>query len=194
MKKIWALLLAAVMCLSLAACGAKDGSTEANTVAPVVVDGKETSVNDFLIEHLNEYIKSEDFIAREKAYKDLSYSEPREPELTMAIELNVKGIGPNQIDLHFLLVKLSCDYVVDDSGYDIANLVVDYETGKIYDQYSLDESWQGQESIEGYICRTMKSYFADPSYNYETIFSDDIETCTMLAQADIDTINASLKR
>ena len=67
MKKLIALLLAAVLCLSLAACAATNDApanpvaheAKSNTPANLVVDGKEISVTDFLIEHLNEYIQSE---------------------------------------------------------------------------------------------------------------------------------------
>ena len=46
MKRIVAFILAMLLCLSLCACGKKEP-----TPAPIVVDGKEVSVTDFLIEH-----------------------------------------------------------------------------------------------------------------------------------------------
>ena len=57
MKKWIALLLTAIMCLSLAACGGKNDTSVSNDApANIVVDGKEISAKDFLIEHLSAYI------------------------------------------------------------------------------------------------------------------------------------------
>ena len=55
--------LALVMALSLGACGGKSGTTaDESTVAPIVVDGKESSVKEFLIEHLSAYIQSNAYL------------------------------------------------------------------------------------------------------------------------------------
>ena len=80
MKKWFALLLTAVLCLSLtnlllaaALClslGTRDGkkgeSTAASSDAPanIVVDGKEIPVKDFLIAYLSNYIQSDAYLAR----------------------------------------------------------------------------------------------------------------------------------
>ena len=65
MKKWIALLLAAVLCMSLAACGGKnDTSVSSDAPANIVVDGKEISAKDYLIEHLSAYIQSDEYLAR----------------------------------------------------------------------------------------------------------------------------------
>ena len=105
MKKLIALLLAAVLCLSLAACGVKnDAPTD------IVVDGKETSVKDFLIEHLSEYIQSDAYLKREKDFEDI-FGEARDFNVTRVIEISADGIGENSISVHFLAVKADCDWL-----------------------------------------------------------------------------------
>ena len=70
MKRLSALLLALVTALSLCACGGKnDANANEPSAAPIVVDGKETSVKEFLIEHLSAYIQSDAYIQREKDFE-----------------------------------------------------------------------------------------------------------------------------
>ena len=51
MKKLIAMLLAAVMCLSLAACG---GKKDESAVENIEINGEKVSITDFLIERLKE--------------------------------------------------------------------------------------------------------------------------------------------
>ena len=69
------LLLAAALCLSLGTRGGKKGeNTAASSDAPanIVVDGKEISAKDFLIEHLNAYIQSDEYLARTAEFEKRS--------------------------------------------------------------------------------------------------------------------------
>ena len=109
MKKLIALLLAAVMCLSLAACGEKNNAPADSAVdggknsapANLVVDGKEISVTDFLIEHLNEYIQSEGYLERKANFEAIFGNEENNFSVTRVIEVSADNIGPDQLSFHF---------------------------------------------------------------------------------------------
>lgn len=190
MKKMLACLLAAVMSLSLVACGNK--TEEADTLTNVEVNGVETSVKDFIVEHLNEYTQSENYLSMVKGFEDSTGKQAREFAVTNVVELKVDGIGANSIDLHFLLVKAQCDIAVTDGFYDAIPLVVDYETGEVYDQFTRNADWAGKETKEGYLYKMFDTCFVSSDYDDDAIFADDIETRTKLSKAALAEINAEL--
>ena len=70
MKKGILLTCALLVCLALAACGKtaeKQALTDRyeNQVDPLVIDGEEVAVKDFVIEKLREYMQREDFQHRQ---------------------------------------------------------------------------------------------------------------------------------
>ena len=157
MKKWFALLLTAVLCLSLtnlllaaALClslGTRDGkkgeSTAASSDAPanIVVDGQEVSAKDFLIEYLSAYIQSDEYLARTAAFEEEFGKDAQPFAVTYAFELKLDGWGSENQPLHFFMVKANCDSFVDGGGYDSVTMAIDYDTGTVYDQSSVDESW-----------------------------------------------------
>ena len=188
MKKLIALLLAAVLCLSLAACGVKnDAPTD------IVVDGKETSVKDFLIEHLSEYIQSDAYLKREKDFEDI-FGEARDFNVTRVIEISADGLGENSISVHFLAVKADCDWAVDGNGYGDILLVADYNSGTIYDEFMVDDSWQNDNgSMEQHIWYMLHGALMGSGYEGGTIIVDS-ETRTELSESDIAEINQALNK
>ena len=138
MKKTLSLILACVMIISLCACGKKEP-----TPAPIVVDGKEVAVTDFLIEHLSAYIQSEGYLERENRYMEMTGNKAFPFTVTKVIEVNAWDLGMDMISVHFLAVKADCMFSVDENGiYDSILLVVDYETGEVYDEFTIDPSYQ----------------------------------------------------
>ena len=110
MKKWIALLLAAILCLNLAACGGKNDASESNDApANIVVDGKGTSVKEFLIEHLSEYIQSDAYLQREKDFEDI-FREARDFTVTRVIEVSADGLGANNLSgqLTAMAIVTSC--------------------------------------------------------------------------------------
>ena len=192
MKKFIALFLVLAMSLSLVACGNK--TEEADTLTNVEVNGVETTVKDFLVENLNKYIQSENYLSMVKGFEDSTGQEAREFAVTNVVELKVNGIGGNSIDLHFLLVKAQCDIAVPDGFNDAISLVVDYETGEVYDQYTRDASWEGKDTKEGYLYMMFDTCFVSSDYDDDAIFSDDIETRTKLTDKALAEINAELNK
>ena len=132
MKKLFALLLAAVMCFSFVACGKEK-------VSDIKINGSTVSVTDFLVEHLREYTNTEEFAAREKQFADI-FGEPETPfTVTRVLELKVDGLGESKMSIHYLLVKADWRFCTDDGdGNDNILIVVNYDTGEVLDPIMAD--------------------------------------------------------
>ncbi len=203
MKKLIALLLAAVMCLSLAACGGKNDtivSSENNTIvsndapANIVVDGKEISAKDFLIEHLSAYIQSDEYLARKAAFEKTFGQEAQPFAVTCAFELIMDDFGREHLPLHFLMVKANCDSFVDGIGYDTVSMAIDYDTGTVYDQFSVDESWMEKSEKEYAIyIAAAGGCFRSADYDGGPIFVDS-ETHIPLSDSAIAEVNQALSK
>ena len=195
MKKWIALLLAAVLCMSLAACGGKnDTSVSSDAPANIVVDGKEISTKDFLIEYLSAYVQSDEYLARTAAFEEEFGKDAQPFAVTYAFELKLDGWGSENQPLHFFMVKANCDSFVDGGGYDSVTMAIDYDTGTVYDQFSVDESWMEKSEKEQAIYIAAEGgCFGDVNYNGEPIFVDS-ETHIPLSDSDIVEINQALSK
>ncbi len=197
MKKMTALLLAAILCLSLAACGGKkDENTPVSSDAPanIVVDGKEVSAKDFLIEHLSAYIQSEAYLARKAAFEETFAQDAQPFAVTRAFELKLDDFGSESLSLHFFMVKADCDSFVDGMGYDSVAMAIDYDTGMVYDQFSVDESWmEKSEKEQSIYIAVAGGCFKSADYNGEPIFMDS-ETRIPLSDSDIAEVNQALSK
>ena len=199
MKKLIALLLAAIMCLSLAACGSKKGentgvSGESDAPANIVVDGKEVSAKDFLIEHLSAYIQSEAYLARKAAFEENFAQEAQPFAVTYAFELKVDDFGSEHLTLHFFMVKANCDSFSDSGTFDTVTMAIDYDTGTVYDQFSVDESWmEKSEKEQAIYIAAAGGCFGNADYNGEPIFVDS-EIHIPLSDSDIAEVNQALSK
>lgn len=192
MKRLSALLLALLMALSLCACGGKNDAN-APSAAPIVVDGKETSVKEFLIDHLSEYIQSDAYLQREKDFEGI-FGDARDFAVTRVIEISADNLGENSLSVHFLAVKADCDFAVDGGSYDNILLIVDYTDGNVYDEFMVDDSWQNKNgSMEQQIWYMLHSALVGSGYDGGTIIVDS-ETRTELSESDIAEINEALRK
>ena len=188
MKKLFALLLAVIMCVSLAACGGEK-------VSDVEVNGESVSITDFLIEHLKEYTSTEEFANREKQFAD-NFGAPETPfTVTRAIELKVDGLGESNMSIHYLLVKADWWYVTDDgNGNDNILIIVNYDTGEVLDQFMSDESWlEDTESIDYWNYMMLNGALVGSGYDGGVIVIDS-ETRTELSEKDIAKINEAIQK
>ena len=221
MKKWFALLLTAVLCLSVtnlllaaALCLSlvtRDGKKGENTVASgeisataataassdapanIVVDGKEISAKDFLIEHLNAYLQSDAYLARKAAFEETSAQEAQPFAVTYAFELKT-NIGIENMPVHFFMVKANCDSFVDGIAYDSVTMAIDYDTGTVYDRFSVDESWmEKSEKEQAIYIAAAGGCFVDEFYNGESIL-DDSEIHIPLSDSDIAEVNRALNK
>ena len=195
MKKWIALLLAAVLCLSLAACGGKnDTSVSSDAPANIVVDGQEVSAKDFLIEYLSAYIQSDEYLARTAAFEEAFVKDAQPFAVTYAFELQLDGWGSECQPMRFFMVKANCDSFVDGGGYDSVTMAIDYDTGTVYDQFSVDESWlEKSEKEQAIYIAAGGGCFGNPNYNGEPIFLDS-EVHIPLSDSDIAEINEALSK
>ena len=195
MKKWIAPLLAAVLCLSLAACGGKnDASASSDAPANIVVDGKEISARDFLIEHLSAYIQSDGYLARTAEFEKTFGQEAQPFAVTYAFELKLDGWGSENQPLHFFMVKANCNYCMDSGSADSMIMAIDYDTGTVYDQFSVDESWMEKSEKEQAIYIAAEGgCFGDVNYNGEPILVNS-ETHIPLSDSDIAEINQALSK
>ena len=194
-KKCISLLLAAVLCLSLAACGAKNDTPASNEVpANIVADGKEISARDFLIEYLSAYIQSDEYLARTAEFEKAFGQEAQPFAVTYAFELKMDHYGNEGISIHFFMVKANCNYCMDGGSGDSMIMAIDYDTGTVYDQFSVDESWMEKGNKEEAICVAVATgCFGNADYNGDPIYNDS-ETHIPLSDSDIAEINEALSK
>ena len=192
MKKLIALLLAAIMCLSLAACGDKK---DESAVEDIKINGESVSITDFLIEHLKEYTSTEEFADREKRFAD-TFGAPDKPfTVTRAIELKAVGLGESNMSIHYLLVKADWRYAIDaDNSDDNILIIVNYDTGEVLDQYMGDESWlEDTESVDYWNYTMLHGALQGSGYDGGTIVTDS-ETRTELSGSEIAKINKAIQK
>ena len=184
-------LAAAVLCPSLAVRGGEyDGEPPAN----IVVDGKEISARDFLIAHLSAYMQSDAYLARAAEFEKELGRQAQPFAVTYAFELKVDGWGSENQPLHFFMVKANCDSFVDGILYDSVTMAIDYDTGTVYDRYSVDESWlEKSEKEQAIYIAAEGGCFPDKYYSGEPIFVDS-ETHISLSDSDIAKINQALHK
>ena len=192
MKKLIALLLATIMCLSLAACGSKK---DESAVEDIKINGETVSITDFLIEHLKEYTSTKEFAAREKRFAD-TFGAPDKPfTVTRAIELKVDELGESNMSIHYLLVKADWRYAIDaDNSDDNILIIVNYDTGEVLDQFMGAESWlEDTESVDYWNYAMLHGALQGSGYDGGTIVTDS-ETRTELSESEIAKINEAIQK
>ena len=192
MKKLTMLLLAVIMCLSLAACG---GKKDESAVEDIKINGETVSITDFLIEHLKEYTSTEEFADREKRFAD-TFGAPDKPfTVTRAIELKADGLGESNMSIHYLLVKADWRYAIDaDNSDDNILIIVNYDTGEVLDQYMGDESWlEDTENVDYWNYTMLHGALQGSGYDGGTIVTDS-ETRTELSGSEIAKINEAIRK
>ncbi|MDO5000942.1 MAG: hypothetical protein Q4E20_01710 [Eubacteriales bacterium] len=166
-----------------------------NAVEDVEINGEKVSVTDFLIEHLNEYIQSKDYLERKANYKAIFGGEENNFSVARVIEVSADDLGIDRISVHFLAVKANCWWAVDsnDVDYDLL-LIVDYDSGKIYDKFTADDDWQNKDgSVEQEIWYLLHGILNSDDYDGGTIIIDS-EKRAELAESEIAKINQALKQ
>ena len=184
MKKILAVILVLAMCMSFVACG---------EVSDIEVDGQSVAVTDFLIEHLGEYIESDAFVQRQQTFKEVTESDPQPLTVTRVIEVQADDLGPDQISVHYLAVKADCQWALGENNlFNNTLLIVDYETGEVYDEFMVDESWMNDPASKDYQTFVMlNGPLVGEGYDGGAILLDS-EKRTELSKSDIELINEGI--
>ena len=70
-----------------------------STPADLVVDGDESSVSDFLIGYLNEYIQSEGYLDRKANYEAITGDQENNLSVTRVINLSADNLGSDKLSI-----------------------------------------------------------------------------------------------
>ena len=199
MKRWIALLLILVVCAACCGCMSK-AKKEAltnryeNEVDPVVVDGEEVLIKDYLIEHLKAYIQTEAFKAREQAYLDYGGANPVPFTVTHVIEVQVDDLGATQFSVHCIAIRADMSWGEDGVRYDNNIFVIDYVSGKMYSQFDeIAKVWPAnQESIESQLYFVLNSSLRSMDFVAGDVILNKKETQNVLSAEEIAEINAAL--
>lgn len=191
-KYIFRCNISALLTASFTACNKK--SNESEPFSNIVEDGEEISVSDFLIRHLNEYIQSEGYLERKANYEEIYGNEENDFSVARVIDISA-NIPPTKPPIHLLAVKANCWWVVEAGVvYDSTLLIVDYDSGKIYDKFTVDDSWQNKnDSVEQQIWFLTNGILNSETYDGGTILQPS-EIRTELSESEIAKINQALKQ
>ncbi len=161
--------------------------------ADLVMDGEERSVTDFLIGYLNEYVQSEGYLERKANYEAITGDKENSLSVTRVIDLSADNIGSDKLSVHFLAIKADCGWAVDSDLYDSILLIADYSSGKVYDEFTVDDDWQNEEgSMEQQIWYLLHGPLVGDDYDGGIILTDS-ETRTELAESEIAKINEAIQ-
>jgi len=187
MKKACSILLALLLCLTLAACAAEPQKVpEADAT-----DGEKQAV----IDAAKDFFASETFANYVQLYKDTFGEDAAAPEIINALTFRCEVEG---YDLDLLLFNVKADAAVDINGEifgaDMLQFAVDRTDGTVYDSLSNMEflnSFTG--NIDSYeaavLCFLNSGVLMNNTDDY--IWSEH-EEGTRFTQADIDEINAAI--
>lgn len=70
-----------------------------STPVDLVVDGDESSISDFLIGYLNEYIQSEGYLERKASFKAIFGNEENNFSVARVINLSADNLGPDKLSI-----------------------------------------------------------------------------------------------
>ena len=199
MKRWIAFVLVVAICVICCGCMSK-AKKEAltnryeNEVDPVVVDGVEVSVQDYLIEKLKAYIQTEEFKAREQAYMDYGGANPVPFTVTHVVEVQVDDLGATRFSVHLIAVRADMSWGEDGVRYDNNIFVIDYVSGKMYSQFDeIAKVWPAdQESIESQLYFVLNSGLRSMDFVAGDVILNKKETQNVLSAEEIAEINAAL--
>jgi hypothetical protein len=190
MKKALSLILALVLCLSLAACETKPVQSNIQNI-------QDKSHVELAIEAANALLASEEYQKKSGEFEKRTGSAPKAPKVTYVMEYKISGF--DGFDLHLLLINLEMDYAAGDTFYDRTTLVVDLTNGNWCDAVRSDfDKWQNSfkgvcESIEDCYFLFLQPTFMEAGQNGTALWSEN-ESYTVLTGADLEQINNGLKK
>lgn len=188
MKKLFVLLTAILMCLSLIACGSKPVQSQIENL-------EEKSNTELAVEAVNTLLSSDAYKEKNGAFEEATASESRAPEVTYVMEYQNEDF--DGFDLHLLLIDLRVDFAADDGFYDRTTLVVDLSNGSWCDEIRSDfAKWQ--KSFGG-VCEKIEDcyfIFLQPTFieagRSGSVFWSENESYSVLNDEELAQINTAL--
>lgn len=197
MKKLFVLFLSLVIVLSFCSCGVK--RTPSGAIVPkddgivdnIVIDGEEISATEFVAESCNKFLKSEKYLEAHAKFTENYEAETF--EVTRVLDLKAYGLGPNMLNIHYMLIKANCFWADENGTNNEITLVADYDTGEVWSSFDCDESWQEDgEAKEYWTWVMLNSCFVSSDYKNDAIIGDDVETRAEFTAEDIAAVNAEI--
>ena len=191
MKKIIALLMAVVLCFAFCACGGVNEDME------IEID-ENMAEEDVVIAAMKAFVTGDLYDALVASYEEKTGTAGREFTVTRATEYNIPDLEGKAY--HLMMMNADADVYSepDNCFFDRVILMVDMETGKVYDNYYCLNvgSYMGQmeteEDVLTYCMAVYNSYLMDCNEGIMTS-AESGETHVELTDAEIAEINAAIK-
>lgn len=191
MKKLIALLLTAVLCFALCACGG------GNTDMEIELNDDMTG-EDVVIASMKAFMEGELYDKLVGGYEEMTGETGREFTVTRATEYQIPDLEGKAY--HLMMMNADADVYSepDNCFFDRVILMVDMETGKVYDNYYCLNvgSYMGQmeteEDVLTYCMAVYNSYLMDCNEGIMTSAESD-ETHVELSADEIASINEAIK-
>ena len=188
MKKIVALCMAAILCLTCAACSKKPVQSQIENF------GEKTNV-ELAVESVNALLASKEYREKNSEFEKATGMDSKTPKVTYVMEYQVDSF--DGFPLHLLLISLEVDYAAGNSFYDRTTLVVDLENGSWCDEIRSDfEKWQN--SFSG-TCKSVEDcyfIFLQPTFieagKSGSVFWSENESYSILSDDELAQINEGL--
>ena len=202
-NKMFLLILMSVLLLAMFNACAEQPPEEGT---PMEVDGESVSAKDYVIEVLKDYQSSDEFIKRREEVMEVTGGqELSEFQATDVIDLRVRY--GTRLNFHWLCIKASGAWYYDEESngiYDGLLLVADYDTGEIYDRFTVPESWNIEpkspddetEEWQMYTFITSGPIAGSEKYDGGPLFFEERqnEAKTIFSEEDIAEINEAIRR
>ena len=180
MKRLLVMVFAALMLLSMMACGGKVDAVDAT-------DEQKQAV----IKAAQECLNSEIFLVYVDAYEKGTGEMAKKPEITVAFtfQSDVEGYD---MDLILFEAKASCLIEEESTIYDRVQFAVDNKTGKIYDSISYR---QLLNNFDGVVDSEEKAILMlmNIDFNTKNYLWSETETSTKFTGSDLKEINAAIQ-
>jgi hypothetical protein len=181
MKKVIAMVLAAVLCVSMVACGAPkiEEKPASDGEKQLVIDSAKTA------------LFSEEFQGYVKYFEDMTGSDSGNPEILNVFTFkhpDVEGMAMNLV-----LFNVKYNVGVEECAFDTVQFVVDQETGEVYDSVTYrNEQYTGElkDKHDAMIMFLHSGVLMDKNSN-DYLWADNEES-TRFTDADLKEINAAI--
>jgi hypothetical protein len=198
MKKMIAVLLVLLMVLAMTACGGNTAAQEASepeVPAPqaTIEIAQDAESDDIAVAALKAFLAEDVYGKLVGDFEEVTQQEARQLEITAAAEYSIPDLEGEE--MHLLMVNGAADVLHNDAIYDRIILLVDLETGAVYDQYSIDiNSFDGNMSTyEGKVKYCLGCYNSYLMGDNDGIMTNpETEVKTDLSAEEIAAINEAI--